>query len=132
MAGLYSVWRGQDGTPVYNYTILTRESNSVLSWLHHRMPCFLSQHQAQFWLDPLLPVHEALGLLKVPSESDLSWHTVSLEIGNVKNQSFDLLKKVDPVEEKKKENTSKASQTLMSNWLKRSNNSPSSQPLKKK
>ena len=124
MAGLYSVWRGGDGAPVYNYTIITRESNKILSWLHHRMPAFLSPHQISDWLDQAITPTQALDMLALPREGELAWHTVSREVGNVRNQGMDLMLKVEPsvdnVKKKSEVKVSTASKGLMSNWLKRS------------
>ena len=65
---------------------------------------------------------------------NMKFGLASVDVGNVKNQSFDLLRKADPAEQEKKGTTSKASQNLMANWLKRSSDSeaPSTQPFKKK
>jgi len=120
MAGLYSVWRGEDGVPVYSYTVLTRESNSVMSWLHHRMPCFLSEEQLEEWMDPSVSVSQAFSMLKPTVEGLLSWHTVSTSVGNVKNQELSLLQQVEPGRASKNTKVaSRASASLMSNWLKR-------------
>eukprot|EP00092_Neocalanus_flemingeri_P029451 GFUD01031979.1.p1 GENE.GFUD01031979.1~~GFUD01031979.1.p1 ORF type:complete len:329 (-),score=114.24 GFUD01031979.1:22-1008(-) len=124
MAGLYSVWRGGDGVPVYNYTIITRESNKVLSWLHHRMPSFLSPSQFSDWLNPSMAPTKALAMLSLPGEGELAWHPVSRDVGNVRNQQMDLMKKVEPEEDESKKKSvvkvSAASKGIMSNWLKRS------------
>lgn len=118
MAGIYSVWRGGDGTPIYNYTVLTTESNQVLSWLHHRMPVLLDEGGVAKWLDPTFSPQQALDSLKLPQEGDLAWHTVSVEVGNVKHQDVNLIKKVEPAKEKKA--VTAGSRNLMSSWLKRS------------
>jgi len=124
MAGLYSVWKDGDGTPVYNYTIITRESNKVLSWLHHRMPAFLEPSQFGAWLNAGTSPSQALDLLSLPAEGDLAWHPVSREVGNVRNQQLDLMERVEPEVEQLKKKTEKtvseASKGIMSNWLKRS------------
>jgi len=124
MAGLYSVWRGGDGVPVYNYTIITRESNKVLSWLHHRMPAFLAPHQFSDWLDQSTTPTKALAMLILPTEGELAWHSVAKEVGNVRNQGMDLMKMVEPsvdsIKKKPEMKVSSASKGLMSNWLKRS------------
>ena len=36
MAGIYSVGEGAGGSKVYSYSVLTKEADSNLSWLHHR------------------------------------------------------------------------------------------------
>lgn len=124
LAGLYSVWSGGGGAPVYSYTVLTRQSNSTLSWLHHRMPCFLEQHQLAAWLCPSTPWKEAESLLNLPGSDFLSWHRVSSAVGNTRNQDINLINRVSPGEEeaskgKLDRSVSKASKGLMANWLKR-------------
>jgi len=125
MAGLYSVWRGGDGAPVYNYSIITRESNKLLSWLHHRMPAFLSPPQFSDWLDHNIDPTKALAMLTLPKEGELAWHAVSKEVGNVRNKGAHLVIQVDPSQESSKKKSdskvSSASKGLMSAWLKRSN-----------
>lgn len=44
MAGLYSVWEGDDAV-IYSYSVITMDSNSTLSWLHHRMPAILETEE---------------------------------------------------------------------------------------
>jgi len=126
MAGIYSVWKREDGTPVYNYTVLTRESNQVLSWLHHRMPVFLDEEGANTWLDPTLTPQQALNSLRLPQGDDLAWHPVSVEVGNVKHQDINLIKRTELAKSKKEKGVSKGSMNLMSSWLKRS--APPSKP----
>jgi len=125
MAGLYSTWKGDDGAPIYNYTIITRESNKTLSWLHHRMPNFLlSPKQITDWLDSSINYTQALSMLSqsLPTEEDVKWHPVSKEVGNVRNQGSDLMNKVEIDKDSKKRSheVSSASKGIMSNWLKRS------------
>ena len=108
MAGLMSVW--QDS--VHSYTIITRESNDVLTWLHHRMPAFLRAEQVADWLDPSTDIPAALAMLDagMPGEGDLVWHRVSQDVGNSRNQNPDLMNKLEEKKEKKLPG-------LMANWL---------------
>ena len=103
MAGLYSVWRD-----VLSYTIITRESNSVLAWLHHRMPAFLQPGQVWDWLQPSNSPSQALALLHLPNQEELLWHKVSTKVGNSRNQNSDLM---DRLEDKP------AVSGMMANWL---------------
>ena len=95
LAGLYSVWRGPGGEPVLSYTIITRQSNSVLAWLHHRMPAFLQPHQVWEWLDTDLSPSQALELLHLPLQEELEWHKVSRTVGNSRNQDLSLMEKLE-------------------------------------
>jgi len=123
MAGIYSVGERAGGSKIYSYSVLTREADSNLSWLHHRMPCFLSPELLHPWLT-LSSTKAALDLLLQPTGINLAWHPVSRDVGNVRNQSMDLTQKVEEgeqVAEKnvKKTDSSSASKGLMANWLKR-------------
>ena len=130
MAGLMSVWQ----ETVRSYSIITRESNTTLSWLHHRMPAFLHPHQVSHWLDPDTHTTTALQLLDqgVPGEGELTWHKVSKEVGNSRNQSVHLMNKMEEKEKKLP--------GIMANWLQSSSNKPSNSnqakspqpPVKKK
>ena len=104
------------------------------------MPCFLNPSLLHPWLT-LSSSKAALDLLLQPIDANLAWHPVSRfllfleplslsssifrDVGNVRNQSMDLNKKVKEGEEKlldrnkKSTNSSAASKGLMANWLKR-------------
>lgn len=131
MAGLYSVWRaagaaagGGGGPPVYSYTVLTRDSGSVLGWMHDRIPCLLTTDAAvATWLDPDTPVPAALALLQLPPADSIAYHPVSTAVGSVKNQDLTLVLPVEPADtkespsKKKKVLATAASQNMMSSWL---------------
>ncbi|HUS14188.1 MAG TPA: SOS response-associated peptidase [Chloroflexia bacterium] len=51
-AGLYSTWRGPDGTELDTYTILTTAAPPELAHLHERMPVILAPEAEAAWLDP--------------------------------------------------------------------------------
>lgn len=108
LAGLYSVWKDS----LNNYTILTREANPALSWLHHRMPCFLRPDQVISWLEAG-SVDAALMILDrgVPSEGELAWHMVDKKVGNSRNQDADLMAKVSEQEKEIKR------EGFLSKWL---------------
>ena len=108
LAGLYSVWRGPGGEEVVSYSIITRESNQVLAWLHHRMPAFLQPGQVWDWLDQDISPSQALALLQLPTEEELQWHKVSRTVGNSRNQDLSLM---DKLEEKP------GGSGLLKNWL---------------
>merc|ERR1719412_1650993 len=107
MAGIYSVGEGAGGKQIYSYSVLTREADSSLSWLHHRMPCFLNPSFLHPWLT-LSSSKAALDLLLQPINANLAWHPVSRDVGNVRNQSIDLNKKIEEGEEKLPERNKKS------------------------
>jgi len=51
-AGLWDLWRVDEGVNLLSCTILTTESDGPLHQLHHRMPVLLPETQWDHWLDP--------------------------------------------------------------------------------
>jgi putative SOS response-associated peptidase YedK len=37
-AGLWDMWRDQEGDDLYTFTIITTNANALLGPIHHRMP----------------------------------------------------------------------------------------------
>ncbi|GAA2993798.1 SOS response-associated peptidase [Microbacterium terrae] len=106
MAGLYEWWRDPakaDDDPqkwVLSFTILTRESIGHLGSIHDRMPLFLDPDHADAWLDPTTDnVRDVLdaAIDAAPLLADeLSEHVVSRAVGNVRNNSPELIEPAAP------------------------------------
>ncbi|CAL4089538.1 unnamed protein product, partial [Meganyctiphanes norvegica] len=114
MAGLFSRWVSPDGDEIMSYTVVTMESASNFSWLHHRVPAILqTQQEVQDWLDSgKLAYKEALNRLK--PETELVWHPVSAAVGNSRNQDPTL---TAPISLEKKPPPETPASKLMSAWL---------------
>ncbi len=105
-AGLYEWWKDpakSDGDPdrwVLSFTILTRDSIGRLGSIHDRMPLFIDPAYADAWLDPATDnVRDILdaAIDAAPAVADrLDDHEVSRAVGNVRNNSAEL---IDPVDE---------------------------------
>lgn len=54
-AGLWSVWRGDDGSALRSCAILTAAANAAVAPLHDRMPVILAPRHERTWLDPRTP-----------------------------------------------------------------------------
>ena len=132
MAGIYSKWNPTTykssenvmQSPVFSYTVITRESGNVMKWIHHRMPLFLfNSDDVSVWLDPKISSVEALDIIsRRQNESELSWHPVSPAVGSIKNQGENLMEKVELNSEGKAINKSTVkSMNVMMNWLKPAN-----------
>jgi len=52
-AGLWSIWRGEDGETLRTCTILTTAANSAIAALHDRMPVILAPDAESAWLEPV-------------------------------------------------------------------------------
>jgi putative SOS response-associated peptidase YedK len=105
MAGLYEWWRDKakdDEDPdrwMLSFTILTRDSIGHLGSIHDRMPLFIDADHADAWLDPTTDnVRDVLdaAIDAAPALADtLEDHVVSKAVGNVRNDSPDLIEPVD-------------------------------------
>lgn len=105
MAGLYEWWRDTskaDDDPsrwLLSFTILTRDSIGRLGSIHDRMPLFLDPDHADAWLDPTTDnVRDVLdaAIDAAPAlAGTLDDHVVSRAVGNVRNNSPELIEPVD-------------------------------------
>ena len=104
-AGLYEWWRNPalpDDDPnrwMLSFTILTRDSIGALGSIHDRMPLFLDADFADAWLDPTVEnvgdiLDAAIDAAPALAET-LDNHVVSKAVGNVRNDSPDLIEPVD-------------------------------------
>jgi putative SOS response-associated peptidase YedK len=92
-AGLYERWKGPDGNKVSSFTIITTESNQKLEPIHDRMPAILLQEEFDHWLNPENRDFNVLKDLLHPYPGDgISYHEVSAEVNNSKNQGPGLIK----------------------------------------
>lgn len=106
LAGLYEWWRDKtkgDDVPerwLLSFTILTRDSIGRLGSIHDRMPLFLDPDHADAWLDPTTDnVRDVLdaAIDAAPALADtLDDHEVSTAVGNVRNNSPELIEPVGP------------------------------------
>ncbi|HKP06361.1 MAG TPA: SOS response-associated peptidase [Microbacterium sp.] len=105
LAGLYEWWRDKtkgDDDPerwLLSFTILTRDSIGHLGSIHDRMPLFLDPDHADAWLDPTTDnVRDVLdaAIDAAPALADtLDDHEVSKAVGNVRNNSPELIAPVE-------------------------------------
>ena len=90
-AGLYSF-----GLDQLSATIITTDSLAPIDWLHDRMPRFLTRDEVEQWL--VGDADDAKELLH-PTPDELRGRFVTTEVdsrvGNVRNDSADLLRPVD-------------------------------------
>jgi len=106
LAGLYEWWRDKtkgDDDPerwLLSFTILTRDSIGHLGSIHDRMPLFLDPDHADAWLDPTTDnVRDVLdaAIDAAPALADsLEDYEVSKAVGNVRNDSPELIEPVGP------------------------------------
>ena len=97
-AGVWDEWHGPDGT-VRSCTIVTTTPNELMEPVHDRMPVILPRHAHAEWLDRDQRDTAMLGRLLLPySAEEMAGYEVSAAVGNVKNDTLDL---IDPVSQGK-------------------------------
>ncbi len=81
LAGLFDVWRGEDGERLVSCTILTTAAPEELSWLHERMPVVLGYDDYDRWLDRSTPdIADLTELLQPYPASELEVYPVSPKV----------------------------------------------------
>lgn len=125
VAGLFDVWTDSEGDSIYNFTVISFESDEHFKWLHHRTPAILeTEQQINNWLNfDEVPTTAALKAIKHPKS--IIWHKVSNQVNSSRNKSEKCNK---PLVESAKQNT------LMA-WMKRKSDekeSDSNDPKKHK
>jgi putative SOS response-associated peptidase YedK len=98
-AGLWDTWRKpDDGTVLKSFTIITTEANTRIAAIHHRMPVILPAAAWPAWLGETSASAAELKALLVPYPSEqMTYWAVDKKIGNVKNDSPDLLEPLQGV-----------------------------------
>jgi putative SOS response-associated peptidase YedK len=91
-AGLWDRWRSPEGVVIESFTINTVASNEFMKPIHDRMPAVLQRRDYARWLNIEIAADAPLDLLRpFPAESMRCW-TIDKAIGNVRNDSPELIK----------------------------------------
>lgn len=89
LAGIYESWKQPDGQLLWSAAILTQEARSDFSYIHDRMPVLVTPELQDLWLkSPTNPLNDVLDV--APSIDIQTWE-VSPAVGNVRNNSADLI-----------------------------------------
>jgi len=92
MAGLWEVWRSDDGELLRTCTVVTTAANQLVARLHNRMPVLLPHQAWAVWLDPDNHDTPELAKLLVPADERLLvCHPVSTAVNNVRNNGPELI-----------------------------------------
>ena len=94
-AGIWSVWRDQDGNPVPSCAIITTEANDLLRPIHDRMPVILPRDVEGFWLDRSIDDPGALGsVLTSYADDAMEAYKVSGLINSVANDGPEVIARI--------------------------------------
>ena len=89
LAGLWEYWKPKtgNGEPIYSFTLITTEPNSLLAKVHDRMPVIIDPKDFEEWLDPANQDPAKLTkFLKPYPASKMDSYPVSTFVNAVKNQ----------------------------------------------
>lgn len=94
-AGLWDEWRRKGEKPLRSCTIITCAPNELLAPIHNRMPVILGEEDWARWLgEEAANENELLALLKPFAAERMSMWPVGRAVGNVKNESAELVRPV--------------------------------------
>ena len=101
MAGLWERWK-KGGEPIESFTIITGPPNSLAAELHDRMPVILEPDHWDAWLTSK-DMGEVQAMLQPFPAQLMRAHPVSPKVGNVKNDTPDLIEPLGPSGEAKRD-----------------------------
>lgn len=94
-AGLYDTWEDPEGKKLNTCTIITTTPNSLMEDIHDRMPVILRPEDEADWLGrDNDDVESLLKLLKPYDAAKMRAYKVPSAVGNVRNNSKDLLEDI--------------------------------------
>ena len=101
--GLWAEWSGPDANgdevTLRSATIITGSPNEKMAEIHDRMPLILPPSAWDEWLDPEHQDVEAVSQLLVPAPAELiEFRTVSVDVGNVRNNAEYLTHEDEPIQ----------------------------------
>jgi putative SOS response-associated peptidase YedK len=91
-AGLWEKWKDRAaGVDLLTFTVITTDPNEVVQQMHDRMPVIIPERDYERWLQPGDPARPPVDLLRPYDADKMKAWKVGREVGNVKNDTPDLL-----------------------------------------
>lgn len=90
-AGLYDVWRDNDGNELKSYTIITTAANDLIAPYQDRMPAILREDHEDLWLDSATHDTDLLASLLNPGSEPMTVYAVSPELNEANSDGPDLI-----------------------------------------
>lgn len=96
MAGLLEAWRPDPQAPwLITCAVVTTAARGDLAAIHDRQPVMMTPETWPAWLDPASSTADAMDAALAPGPA-LEWHPVGAAVGNVRNDSPELVERVEP------------------------------------
>lgn len=86
-AGLYEHWESPEGGELHTCTILTCESNDLVSQVHNRMPVMLDEKARWQWLDPKAKEDQLLDTLAPYPAEKMKGFPISKAVNSPENDT---------------------------------------------
>lgn len=93
-AGLYSIWTSPGGEEIFTCTIITTDTNQLLSPVHDRMPVIIRKEDQDRWLAPPGNSCDLQSLLTPYESSDMECYSVSRLVNSPANNSPECIRRV--------------------------------------
>ena len=94
-AGIWDLWQSPDGSELTSCSIITCAANELVSHYHERMPVILAPQDYSTWLARATEPDRLRALIGARPITPVSLFPVSRAVGNVKNDSPDLIVPVE-------------------------------------
>jgi len=92
MAGIYDVWKDAEGKELKTFTIITVDSNQLVSKIHDRMPAILKEKDEKIWLDHDLEIEKVLKVVSSYKNKDMEMYRVSKKVNKTIHDKPGLVK----------------------------------------
>ncbi len=96
LAGLWEVWKSENGEMVHSCTIVTTSPNAIAAPIHDRMPVVLPPKAFDLWLGEVdVELGELLKLLVPSDPEDLIVYPVSKAVNNARRDDSECVRPLD-------------------------------------
>lgn len=101
LAGLWDRWKDKaTGIWLETYTLITTDPNELMEPFHNRMPVIVPPADYERWMAPADPARLPVDLLRPYPPEDMAAWKISGAVGNVRNDSPDLIARLQEEQRK--------------------------------
>jgi putative SOS response-associated peptidase YedK len=97
-AGLYDLWRDEEGKELSTFTIVTTGPNELMVTIHNRMPVILPREDEPLWLDASTALDRVLAMLRPYPAEDMAAYPVSKLVNNPRSNGPELIAPIEAAE----------------------------------
>ncbi|MFC1598058.1 SOS response-associated peptidase [Patescibacteria group bacterium] len=95
MAGIFEERKDKKGKKYLEFAVITVESNSLMAKIHNRMPALLLPEDEELWLDPEIPIKQAIAILRPYPARKMKAYPVSRQVNSPDNDNPDVIKSIN-------------------------------------